>query len=180
MVHSRLRFKELMNHDDGSVAAMSGPRDVTENTVRVVFERLETWRFGECGLTCQNEAAEITPQSVIDRTRPRNTPRHSHNSLRHCELDIKQAEKQICAPILHTLTADQKIRRLAAQTIKRYIVKADQQRPSCEWLSKDDHDEVEKISELSWIHSIAKQSKLEIQWEEVHWYQRDTENCTSQ
>ena len=42
MVNSRLRFKALMNHDDGSVVAMSRPRDVTENTVRVVCDRWKT------------------------------------------------------------------------------------------------------------------------------------------
>ena len=88
MVNSRLRFKVLVNHNDRSVAAMAGPRDVTENTVRVVCDWLETWRIGVCSLTCPNETAESTSQNAIDRTRRvetilRNTSRYSHTSLGH-------------------------------------------------------------------------------------------------
>ena len=132
MVNSRLRVKVLMNRNDRSVAAMAGPKDVTENTVRVVRDRLETWRFGVCSLKCQSGTAEITLQNAVDRTRRvetilRNTSRLSHNSLGHWESDVKQAEKQIRATILHTLIADHKFDsdRLAAQTIEHYRVKTD-------------------------------------------------------
>ena len=113
MANSRLRFKVLMNQEDRSVAAMAGPKDVTEHTVRVVCDKLETWRFGVCSLKCQNETAEITSQNDIFKTRRvetilRSTSRYSHNSLGHWESDVKQAEKQIRATILHTLTADHK------------------------------------------------------------------------
>ena len=69
MVNSRLRFKVLMNHNDRSVAAMAGPKDVTVNTVRVVCDRLKTWRLGVCSLKCQNGTANIISQNDIDKTR---------------------------------------------------------------------------------------------------------------
>ena len=86
MVNSRLRFKVLMNQNDGSVAAMEGPKDVTENMVRVVCGWLETWRFGECTLKCQNGTAEITSKNAVDRTRRvetslRNASRYLHNRV---------------------------------------------------------------------------------------------------
>ena len=60
MANKRLRFKVLVNHTSGSVASLKGPKDVTEYMVRFVCDRLETWRFGERSLKCQNETAEIT------------------------------------------------------------------------------------------------------------------------
>ena len=65
MVNSRMRFKVLMNHNDRSVAAMAGPNQVTENTVRVVCDGLETWRFGVCSLKCQNGQQRSHPQNAI-------------------------------------------------------------------------------------------------------------------
>ena len=38
--------KVLVNHDHGSVAAMTRPDEVTVYTVRVGCERVEIWRFG--------------------------------------------------------------------------------------------------------------------------------------
>ena len=76
----------LMNHNDTSVAAMAGPKGVAEKMVRVVCDRVGTWRFGVCSLKCQNGTAEITSQNATDRTRRvettlRNTSRYSHNSF---------------------------------------------------------------------------------------------------
>ena len=67
--NKRLRFKVLVKHSNRSVAALAGPTDVTEFMVRVVCDRLDTWRFGVCSLKCQNETAEITLQNAVDRTR---------------------------------------------------------------------------------------------------------------
>ena len=36
-------------------------------------------------------------------------------------------------------------------------------------MSKDDYGEVIRFSELSWFHSIDKQTKFAEQWKEVHW-----------
>ena len=54
------RDKVLVNHDHGSVTAMTGPNEVTVYTVRVGCDRLDEWRSGVCSLKGQNETAEIT------------------------------------------------------------------------------------------------------------------------
>ena len=84
MVNSSLRFKVLMNHNDRSVAAMAGPKDVTENAVRVVWDRLETWRFGVCSLKCQNR----TPDQIAERSWQDETSRD--NSVNHNEVFAQQ------------------------------------------------------------------------------------------
>ena len=38
MANKKLRFKVLVNKNNGSVAAMAGPKDVTEYMVRVVWQ----------------------------------------------------------------------------------------------------------------------------------------------
>ena len=60
----------------GAVAALEGPKGVTERMVR--FD-CETWGFGVCVFKCQNEPAEMALQNALVRTRqfktiPRNTP----------------------------------------------------------------------------------------------------------
>ena len=55
MANKRLRFKVLVNHNNGSVAAMARPTDVTEHMVRVVCDRSEIWGFEVFSLKCQNE-----------------------------------------------------------------------------------------------------------------------------
>ena len=52
--------KVLVNHAQGSVAAVTGPNEVTECMVRVGCERFEMLRFGVCSVKCQNGTAEIT------------------------------------------------------------------------------------------------------------------------
>ena len=68
MVHKRVRFTVLMSHSDASVAAMAGPNDVGEKTVRVVCDRLKTWTFGVCTRRCQIETAQITLPNTTDKT----------------------------------------------------------------------------------------------------------------
>ena len=85
--------KVLVNHNKGAVA-MTGPKEITEHTVRVRCERLDEWRSGVCCLKCQNETAEITLLNTVDTTRqvkkiPRNDTRYSHDSLGHCESSFK-------------------------------------------------------------------------------------------
>ena len=114
MVNSRLRVKMLMNRIDRSVAAMAGPKDVTENTVKVVCDKLDTSRFGVYSLKCQNGTPGVTSQNAIDRTRRvetilRNTSRYSHNSLGQWESGVKHAEKRIRATTLRMLMADHKL-----------------------------------------------------------------------
>ena len=58
MAYKELKFKVFVSHNSGSVAAMEGPKDVTEYMVRFVCDMLETWCFGVCVLKCQNESAE--------------------------------------------------------------------------------------------------------------------------
>ena len=65
MVNSRLRFKVLTDHNDRSVAAMTGRKDVTVNTVRFVCDRLETWRFGVYSLKCQNGTADHIAETLL-------------------------------------------------------------------------------------------------------------------
>ena len=48
MFNKKLKFKDLMSHRSGAVAALEGPKDVTEHMVRFVCDMLETWGFGEC------------------------------------------------------------------------------------------------------------------------------------
>ena len=48
MTNKTLKVEVLVNHNKGSVAAVSGPKDVTEHMVRVVCDRLETRKFGVC------------------------------------------------------------------------------------------------------------------------------------
>ena len=103
MFNKKLKFKVLVRHRSGAVAALEGPKDVTEHMVRFVCDMLETW--GVCVLKCQkNEPAEIALQNAVVRTRqfktiPRNTPRYSHGSLGHCESAIKEVEKHIRATL---------------------------------------------------------------------------------
>ena len=46
----RKKFKVLVSHRSGAVAALEGPKDVTEYTVRVRCDRLDEWRSGVCSL----------------------------------------------------------------------------------------------------------------------------------
>ena len=94
-------FDHAVSHSSGSVAAVEGPKDVTEYMARFVCDMLETWGFGVCILKCQNEPAEIALQNAVVRTRqvktiPRNTTRYSHGSLGHCESAIKDGETATC------------------------------------------------------------------------------------
>ena len=57
MANKKLKFKVLVSHSSGSVAAMQGPRDVTEYMVRFDCDMLETWCFGVCILKCQKRTS---------------------------------------------------------------------------------------------------------------------------
>ena len=46
MANKKLKFKVLVNHNNGSVAAMEGPKDVTEYMVRFVCDVLRETRPG--------------------------------------------------------------------------------------------------------------------------------------
>ena len=48
MFNKKLKFKVLVSHRSGAVAALDGPKDVTEHMVRFVCDMLETWSFGVC------------------------------------------------------------------------------------------------------------------------------------
>ena len=104
--------KFLVNHYNGAVA-VTGPKEVSEYTVRVGWDRLDEWRSGVCSLKCLNETPETTLLNTVDRTRrvktiPRNMPRYSHDSLGHNESSIKEVEKQIRVFFSHTWRADLK------------------------------------------------------------------------
>ena len=109
MANKKLKFTLLVDHSSRSVAAMEGPKDVTEYMVRFVDVMMETWVFGVCILKCQSEPAEIALQNAVVRTRqvktiPRNTPRYSHGSLSHFESAFKEVEKQIRAMLSQMYT----------------------------------------------------------------------------
>ena len=176
-----------MSHRSGAVAALEGPKDVTEHMVRFVCDMLETWGFW-CVSKCQNEPAVIALQNAVVRTTqfktfPRNTPRYSQGSLGHCESAIKEVEKQMCA-MLFRMYADYScnsdklpaelpifpwIVRHAAWTLTRYALKADGQTSLFKLMSKDYHGEVTKFSELVWFRIAAKQPKLVEQRRKAQW-----------
>ena len=52
MFNKKLKYV-LVSHRSVEVATVEGSKDVTENTVRVVCDRWETWRIGVCSLKCQ-------------------------------------------------------------------------------------------------------------------------------
>ena len=60
--------KVLVIHNNGAVA-VTGPKDVTEYTVRVGRDTLDEWRFGVYRIECQNERGESTLQNTVDQTR---------------------------------------------------------------------------------------------------------------
>ena len=186
--NKKLKFKVLVSHSSGSVAAMEGPKDVTKYMVRFVCDMLETWGFGVCILKCQNEPAEIALQNAVVRTRqvktiPTNTPKYSHGSLGHCESAIKEVEKQIRAMLFRTyagyncnsekfpaeLQNFSSLVRHAAWTLTRHAIKADGQTSCFKLMSKDHHGEIAKFSELVWFRIPAKQPKLAEQWKAAHW-----------
>ena len=140
------------------IAAVTEPNDVTEYMVRVSCDRSDEWRFGVCCLKCQNETAEITLQNTVDTTRrvktiPRKTTRYSHDSLGHCESNIKEMEKQIRVLIFHTSRADHECDRdrRAPWTFTQCTVNAEEQTSFFKWMSKDDHGKVAKFVEWSWL-----------------------------
>ena len=58
--------------------------------------------------------------------------------------------------------------RRAAWTMTQCTVNAEEQTSLSKLMGKDYHGEVAKLLELSWVHSIAKQSKLAEQWKDTH------------
>ena len=187
MFNKKLKFKVLVSHRSGSVAALEGPKDVTEHMIRFVSDMLETWCL-VCVLKCQNEPAEIALQNAPVRTRQfktisRNMPRYSHGSLGHCESAIKEVEKQIRATLFqlyadHNCNSDKFPAELpifswrarhAAWTLPRYAIKADGQTPFFKLMSKDHHGGISKFSELVCFRIPAKQPKLAEQRKEAHW-----------
>ncbi len=58
MFKKKLKFKVSEKHKSGAVAALEGPKDVTEHMVRFVCDVLETWSFCVCLFAercCQNK-----------------------------------------------------------------------------------------------------------------------------
>ena len=166
--NKKLKFKVLVSHRSGAVAALEDPKDVAEHTVRVGCDRLNEWRSGVCSLKGPNETAEITLLNTVDTSR---TPRYSHDSLGHFESSIKEVEKQIRAFISHTWRADHQCDsdRHVAWTITQCSVNTEEQTSLFKWISKDYYGEGAKFAELSWFHRIAKQSNLAERWEDAHW-----------
>ena len=66
MFDKKLKFKALVSHRSGAVAAVEGPKDVTEHMVRFVYDMLGTWCSGVYVLKCQNEPAEIALQNAFE------------------------------------------------------------------------------------------------------------------
>ena len=61
MFNKKLKFKVLVSHRSGAVAALERPKDVTEHMVRFVCDMLVCL----CVLKCQNEPAEIALQNAV-------------------------------------------------------------------------------------------------------------------
>ena len=66
MFNKKLKFEVSVSHRSGAVAALEGPKDVTEYSVRVGCDRLDEWRSVVCSLKGQNETAEITLLNIVD------------------------------------------------------------------------------------------------------------------
>ena len=66
MFNKKLKFKVLVSHRSGAVAALEQPKDVTEHMVRFICDMLQTGGFV---LKSQNEPAEIALQSGVVLTR---------------------------------------------------------------------------------------------------------------
>ena len=87
MFNKKLEFNVLVSHRSGSVAALEGPKDVTEYMVRFVM----CWGRGV--LVCVSSCVKTSQQRWLCRTLlsghgqfetiPRNTPRYSHGCLGH-------------------------------------------------------------------------------------------------
>ena len=76
----------------------------------------------------------------------------------------------MCVFISHTWRADHKCDsdRHVDWTITQCTVNTEEQTSFFKWMSRDYHGEVAKFAELSWFHSIAKQSKLAEKWKDAH------------
>ena len=160
MDNKSLKFKDLLNHNSGSVAAVAGSKNVTVYMVRVVCDTLETW--GPEVYKQQRSNCRALLKERDDSRQFCETPRYTHDSSSHSESAIKEVEKQMRFMIFHTLVADHKYDtdKHTAWTITHYRVKADGQTSLFKLMSKDYHGEVAKFSELSWFRSTAKQLKL--------------------
>ena len=187
MFNKKLKFKVLVSHRSGAVAALEGPKDVTEHMVRFVCDMLET-SGSVCVLKCQNEPPEMALHNAVVRTRQfktisRNTPRYSHGSLGHCESAIKEVEKQIRATLFQMYAENNcnsekfpaelqifpgsfdMLRGHSHGMRSKLMVK----RHFFNLMSKGYHGEVGKVSELVWCRIPAKQPKLAEQWREANW-----------
>ena len=167
MFYKKLKFKVSVSHRSEAAAALEGPKDVTEYTVRVGCDRLDEWRPGVCSLKGHYVTAEITLLNTVDTSRRvktilQNTTRYSHDSLGHCESSINEVGKHMCVFVSHTWRADHLCDndRHVAWTITQCSVNVEEQTSLFKWMSKDYHGEVAKLAALSWFHRIALQSKL--------------------
>ena len=107
------KFKVLVSHRSGAVAALEGSKDVTEHMVRFVCDMLEAWGclVCVCVLECQNEPAEIALENAFcqDKASQDDSEKHAQvftwqfGSLK--ESAIKEVEKQIRA-MLFQMYAD--------------------------------------------------------------------------
>ena len=88
LFNKKLKFKVSVSHRSGAVAALEGPKDVTEHVIRFVCDVLETWGFWVVAVVRTRQFKTI----------PRNTPRCSQGSVR------KIAAHQITASDLNTFS----------------------------------------------------------------------------
>ena len=79
MANKNLKFKVLVNHSSGSVAAMEGPKDVTEYMFRFVCDMLGTWRFGVCNPQVSNRTSRdcAAERCCQDKASQDNSEKHA-------------------------------------------------------------------------------------------------------
>ena len=157
--------KVLVNHNNGA-AAVTGPKEVTERTVRVCRDMLDVWRFSVCSIECQNEPGESTLQNTVDQARqvktvPRNTQgvrmkvwfNATHSSKKRRNRDV------YTFPTRGELTTNATSDRQVVWTNTQCTVKAEEQTSLFKWMSNNCHchAEVTKFAERSWFRSSAKQ-----------------------
>ena len=168
MFNKELKFKDLVSHWSGAVAALEGPKDVTEHMVRFVCDVLETWGFGVCVSSCAKTSQQRwlcrTLLSEQDNSRRFRETRPgirmevwdtvNRPSKRWRNRFVQSCFKCTLITVAILISFLRSCRffsvRHAAWTLTRNALKADGQTSFFMLMSKDYHGEAAKFPELVW------------------------------
>ena len=181
MFNKKLKFKGFVCHRSGAVAALEGPKDVTEHIVRFVCDLLEMWCFG----VCVSASVKTRLQRSLCRMllSGQGSSRRFRETRPGIRMEVWVTVNQV-ETFLFEMYADYNCNsdkfpaellsfswmvKHAAWTLTRYALTADGQTSFYKLMSKDYHREVAKFSELVWFRIPAKQPKLGEQWRKAHW-----------